>query len=68
MQYYSYLLRLWQETEEEGKWIWRASLESPLTGERFGFADLAELCSFLEEQTGCGEAQAPGEDGSRSSP
>jgi hypothetical protein len=44
------MLRLWQagEDEEPG---WRASLESPHTGERHGFGDLAQLVAFLEEQT-----------------
>jgi hypothetical protein len=49
--YLSYLLRLWQESSD-GSPIWRASLESPQTGECLGFADLASLVSFLEEQTG----------------
>jgi len=38
----SYLLRLWQ-TEREGALVWRASLERAYTGERRGFANLAEL-------------------------
>ena len=49
--YYSFLLRLWQ-TSRCGKVVWRASLESAQTGERCGFADLASLFAFLEEQTG----------------
>jgi hypothetical protein len=48
-RYLSYLLRLWQEPGE-GAPIWRASLESPQSGERRGFADLASLTAFLEEQ------------------
>ena len=47
-RYVSYLLRLWQ-TQQEGALIWRASLESSATGERQGFASLAELCAFLTE-------------------
>ena len=43
----SYLLRLWQ-AEAEGRVIWRASLQSPGTGDRLGFATLSELLSFLE--------------------
>jgi hypothetical protein len=46
----SYLLRLWQ-TEREGALVWRASLESAHTGERRGFASLAELYAFLERET-----------------
>lgn len=48
-RYLSYLLRLWQ-TSDEGKQIWRASLESPGTGERRGFASLKELFDFLAAQ------------------
>jgi hypothetical protein len=49
--YISYLLRLWQ-IRSEGELIWRASLESPHTGERWGFANLADLFIFLGEETG----------------
>jgi len=49
-EYQSYLLRLWR-TSSHGKPTWRASLESAQTGERRGFADLASLFAFLEEQT-----------------
>jgi len=47
--YLSYLLRLWQSGRQD-KAVWRASLESPMTGERQSFADLKELFSFLEAQ------------------
>jgi len=47
LRYLSYLLRLWQ-TGDRGKLIWRASLESPGTGERHGFASIGELLSFLQ--------------------
>ena len=49
----SYLLRLWQ-TGHKGALVWRASLESAHTGERWGFANLAELYAFLEEETAAG--------------
>ena len=49
-RYVSYLLRLWQ-TEQEGALVWRASLESSSTGERQGFAYLADLYAFLERET-----------------
>jgi len=49
-RYMSYLLRLW-ETSDGGEQIWRASLESPGSGKRRGFADLAELIDFLHQQT-----------------
>jgi hypothetical protein len=48
--YQSYLLRLWQASND-GKGVWRTSLESAQTGERRGFADLASLFTFLEAQT-----------------
>ena len=49
-EYHSFLLRLWR-TSSHGNAVWRASLESAQTGERCGFADLASLIAFLEEQT-----------------
>lgn len=60
MRYLAYLLRLWEVDDEAGP-TWRASLESPHTGERRGFLDLEELLAFLEEkidvQSGCGGAE-----------
>jgi hypothetical protein len=49
--YLAYMLRLWQTGIGEGS-VWRASLESPHTGERQGFASLEMLFAFLEERTG----------------
>jgi hypothetical protein len=49
--YVAYLLRLWQ-AQEGGSAVWRASLESPQTGERWGFASLADLFTFLESEVG----------------
>jgi hypothetical protein len=46
--YLSYLLRLWRVGKEEA--AWRASLESPHTGERIGFASLDALFAFLRQQ------------------
>ena len=48
--YLAYLLRLWQAGSDE-ELTWRASLESPRTGERRSFANLKALMAFLEEQT-----------------
>ena len=48
-RYVSYLLRMWS-TEQGEATCWRASLEDPHTGERFGFASLEELFSFLTEK------------------
>jgi hypothetical protein len=50
-RYFAYMLRLWQ-VSSDGKPIWRASVESPHTGERQGFANLQMLFAFLEGQTG----------------
>ena len=47
----SYLLRLWQ-TKSGGEFVWRASLESPRSGERTGFHHLEDLFAFLRQQTG----------------
>jgi hypothetical protein len=52
-RYLSYLLRLWQ-TSDDGEQIWRASLESPGTGERQGFASIEDLIDFLRDRTGSG--------------
>ena len=48
--YLSYLLRLWQ-AHTDGELVWRASLESPHTGERLSFADAESLFAFLDAQT-----------------
>ena len=53
-RYQSYLLRLWQ-TSDEGEDVWRASLEAPGTGERHGFASLDDLFNFLQGQVGQAE-------------
>ena len=47
--YFSYLLRLWQ-IKSGGQLIWRISLESTKAGKRQGFADLAALCAYLEQE------------------
>ena len=49
-RYLAYMLRLWQASNDGGL-TWRASLESPHTGERRGFVGLEALFNFLEEQT-----------------
>jgi uncharacterized protein (TIGR02246 family) len=49
-RYLSYLLRLWQAGSESGV-VWRASLQSPHTGERTFFSSLEALLTFLREQT-----------------
>jgi len=47
--YLSYLLRLWG-AGRGAESAWRASLESPMTGERHGFASLKDLFAFLQAQ------------------
>ncbi len=37
--------------EEDGEYVWRASLEVTHSGERYGFASLDSLLAFLKEQT-----------------
>jgi hypothetical protein len=54
--YQAYLLRLWR-VPWKGKWQWRASLESPRTGERQVFAGLEQFFAFLNERCG---SQVPG--------
>ena len=49
-RYLAYMLRLWQVDSGEEP-VWRASLESPHTGERRSFANLEMLFAFLEEHT-----------------
>lgn len=51
-RYVSYLLRLWQ-TQSDGRSVWRASLEDPYGGRRLGFAGLAEMLAYLEQEIVC---------------
>ena len=46
-RYLAYMLRLWQVSSDRDP-IWRASVESPHSGERRGFANLERLFAFLE--------------------
>ena len=47
--YQAYMLRLWQDQDETDP-VWRASIESPHTGERQGFASLEALFDFLKQR------------------
>jgi hypothetical protein len=47
--YVAYLLRLWPVRNGEST-QWRASLESPYSGERHGFVDLEAMLAFLEQE------------------
>lgn len=49
-EYVAYLLRLWR-VRDKGRMGWRASLESPHTGESHGFTSLDDLFLFLRQQT-----------------
>ena len=53
--YQVYLLRLWRARCQD-QWEWRASIESPGTGERQSFASLEQLSAYLGEQC---ERQVP---------
>jgi hypothetical protein len=46
--YVAYLLRIWREGK--GRTPWRASLQSPHTGEQMGFATVDDLFDFLKRQ------------------
>ena len=48
-KYLAFLLRLRRDSELTP---WRATIENPHTGERRGFAGLAQLILFLERLTG----------------
>jgi hypothetical protein len=48
-KYHSYLLRLWQEDDEERS-NWRFVLVNLIRNEERGFASLERLVTFLQEQ------------------
>ena len=56
--YHAYLLRLWR-TKYKGEWQWRASLESPHTGERQSFTSLEQCFAFLRERCSSRAANMP---------
>ena len=56
-RYLSYLLRLWQESDGNPP-LWRAYLEGAQSGERRGFASMAELFDFLESETAQGQPES----------
>jgi len=60
--YLAYMLRLWQ-VKPGGQSVWRASLESPHTGERHNFATIEQLLAFLRDKTRISPAdyEPPGE-------
>jgi hypothetical protein len=53
----SYLLRMWRDSDDEKSPTseespWRASLQSPHTGDMVGFGSLDDLFDFLRDQVG----------------
>lgn len=55
--YVAYLLRMWRDSDDEEppcpqQTAWRATLQSPHSGDRVGFANLDDLFDFLRGQTG----------------
>jgi hypothetical protein len=50
-EYLSYLLRLWRASGDDGKPVWRATLETPVTRETFNFTDLQTLFAYLKTRT-----------------
>ncbi len=53
--YQTYLLHLWR-VPYQGHWQWRASIESPRTGERQVFASLEQAFAYLSDRC---ERQVP---------
>ena len=51
VDYVSFLLRLWQ-SDENGRLVWRASLECAQTVEKLYFASLGLLLDYLLRVTG----------------
>ena len=55
--YVSYMLRMWRDRGDEKAGAsfegpWRASLQSPRTGEMVGFASLDDLLDYLRARVG----------------
>ncbi len=59
--YQAYLVRLWR-VRSSGRWVWRAALESPHTGERQAFGDLAGMFAYLKQRTTGLDLTEPPED------
>lgn len=57
-RYRSYLLRIWRDSGDTGE-EWRASLETPGTGERRCFANLEALYRWLRSQAGLESLPGP---------
>ncbi|MFP4395559.1 MAG: hypothetical protein ACLFTI_09875 [Anaerolineales bacterium] len=61
-RYHSYLLRIWA-TSDQGRLVWRASLENPRDGRCYGFGTLGELCAFLQVRAEAAHPDEPEEMG-----
>ncbi|MDJ0756868.1 MAG: hypothetical protein QNJ45_25280 [Ardenticatenaceae bacterium] len=61
----SYVLRCWPEQDGQGNVSWRFELENVFTRQQRGFADMAALLDFLQNQFNEPGA-ASQEDGGRS--
>lgn len=57
IRHHSFILTLWQEADSPP--IWRFRLENPLTSERHGFKEMAELVQFLGEWTAVSPKESP---------
>ncbi len=49
-RYYAYVLRLWEQQDNDVAGDWRCCLEDPHTGARRGFPNLAALMAFLQDE------------------
>ena len=58
--YLSYMLRMWRDGRA-GEAVWRASLQSPHSGDVAGFASLDDLFAFLRRQAGLDPAADDGQ-------
>lgn len=54
--YKSFMLRIWRVKRADATG-WRASLESPLTGERIGFGSLDALVEYLRQEIEAGRSK-----------
>ena len=51
LEYKSFLLRLWRETNDQSpRTDWRAEIEHIQSGERWGFNTLDEMLEFLQQE------------------
>jgi hypothetical protein len=63
--YASYLLRL-RRSDQDGRPIWRASLESTRNGQRMDFDSVESLIAFLSARFGLAQPKSADESGEAS--